>query len=279
MPLKPLPTFTGSLSFARLRYLLVLILTFSSCQDVPITDRNQVILLPQYYVQDMSFSSYDKFLSKNEEKLLDSSHARAEKVKALGQDIVSATEDFLANREESYRLDGFEWEFNVVADSQVNAWCMSGGKIVFYTGIMDIADGKSELAVVMGHEIAHAVARHGNERMTQKMAVQAVGMILSLFMAEQPAFVENVLLQAYGLGSKMGILAYSRVHESEADKMGLILMAKAGYNPEEAVDFWQRMAEEGGKKPPVFFSTHPSDKERIKELKTFMPKAEKYYKN
>jgi len=266
------------LSLPRVLALFIVFLSATSCQDVPITERNQLILLPSGYVQDMSFSSYDKFLTKNEHKLLDSSHERTKKLKEVGEDIVSATEEFLANKNESYRLDGFEWEFNVVADSQVNAWCMSGGKIVFYTGIMDVAQEKSELAVIMGHEVAHAVAKHGNERMTQKMAVQAVGMILSLFMSEQPAFIENLLLQAYGMGSKMGILAYSRAHESEADKLGLILMAKAGYNPAEAVDFWQSMAQQSDKNVPVFFSTHPSDKQRVQDLKDFMPRAKQYKK-
>ncbi len=263
-----------------LRNLCILLLLFVSaaCSEVPITERKQTSVLPESYVQDMSLSTYEQFLQKNQAKLLPDSQARAKKIENIGRNIAEATENYLANHNQSYRVEDFNWEFNVVADSQVNAWCLPGGKIVFYTGIMDVAKNKDELAVVMGHEIAHAVAKHGNERMSQKYAVQAVGIVLSLFLSEQPAFVENMLLKAFGVGSKMGILAYSRVHETEADKMGLVFMNKAGYDPRAAVDFWKRMADVGGEKPPVFFSTHPSDEQRIKTIQEFIPKIDTFYR-
>jgi predicted Zn-dependent protease len=155
---------------------------------------------------------------------------------------------------------------------------MPGGKVVFYTGILPICETNEGIAVVMGHEIAHAIARHGNERMSQQLAIQAGGVALTVLLDEKPAYAQNLFLASYGVGSQIGQLAFSRQHESEADKMGLIFMAMAGYDPREAVDFWQRMSEQsGGQQPPEFLSTHPSHETRISDLENFLPEALEYY--
>jgi predicted Zn-dependent protease len=147
-----------------------------------------------------------------------------------------------------------------------------------YTGILPVTQDEQSLAVVMGHEIAHAIARHGNERMSQGLAVQLGGVALSVALAEKSEQTQNIFMQSYGVGATLGILAYSRQHESEADKLGLVFMAMAKYNPEAAITFWERMAALGGAKPPQILSTHPSDQTRIQNLKAFMPEALKYYK-
>ncbi len=177
------------------------------------------------------------------------------------------------------RIDGFQWEFNLVDDDVPNAWCMPGGKVVVYTGLLPLTQNETGLAVVMGHEIAHAVARHGNERMSQELALQLGGVALSVAIEKKPEETKQLFYSAYGIGSELGIvLPYSRLHETEADKLGLIFMAMAGYNPEEAIPFWTRMSQSGGQKPPEILSTHPADETRIRNLKEFMPEAMKYYR-
>lgn len=150
--------------------------------------------------------------------------------------------------------------------------------MVVYTGILPVTADEASLAVVMGHEIAHAIARHGNERMSQGILFQAGGVALSVLLSEKPQLAQGLFLQSYGIGGELGILAFSRQHELEADKMGLIFMAMAGYNPQVAPQFWERMAAQGGAAPPELLSTHPSDDTRIRELTEFMPEALKYYK-
>lgn len=246
------------------------------CSKVPITGRRQVHMLPESQLMSMSLTQYQTFLSEN--KTLDNSQVQTRQVKEVGQKIAKQVEKFLEDNGQSKRIKGFEWEFNVVDDPTVNAWCMPGGKVVFYTGILPITKDANGLAVVMGHEIAHAVARHGNERMSQGLVVQAGGIGLSVALEQKPELTKGLLLQSYGIGSQLGMLKFSRTHESEADKMGLVFMAMAGYNPEAAVEFWQRMSEQGGQKPPEFLSTHPHDDTRIADIQEFMPEAMKYYK-
>lgn len=225
----------------------------------------------------MSFTAYKEFLDTN--NVLPASDSKVVMVRGIGNKIKNSVEKYLADNGESKRVEGFAWEFNVVQDNTVNAWCMPGGKVVVYTGILPVTQDETSLAVVMGHEIAHAVARHGNERMSQGLALQLGGIALSVAMSEKPAITQNIFLQSYGIGSQLGILAYGRNHETEADKLGLIFMAMAGYNPEASIGFWERMsASSGGQAPPEILSTHPSDATRIATLKEFMPQALKYYK-
>lgn len=223
----------------------------------------------------MSATEYDNFLSQNAP--LPDSDPQAQKIKKIGADIAAATEKYLNENGHKGLVDDFSWTFNVVDDPTLNAWCMPGGRVVFYTGILPVLANDNGIAAVMGHEVAHAVARHGNERMSQQLAIQGAGMSLSTVLQEQPELTHDLALQAFGMGSQFGILGYSRKHESEADKMGIIFMAIAGYDPRESVKVWERMAEMGGEQPPEFMSTHPSHETRIDDLNAFMDEAMKYY--
>ena len=247
-----------------------------SCSKVPITGRKQLNILPESEMMSMSLTAYQDFLK--ESKVVPSTDKRAIMMKEVGGKIAAAAEKFLKSKGKSNRVKGFQWEFNLVDDPTVNAWCMSGGKVVFYTGILPITQDEKGLAVVMGHEIAHAIARHGNERMSQQLALQGGGMTLQVLLAQEPEMTQTLLLQSYGVAATLGSLKYSRTHETEADKMGLVFMAMAGYDPQAAPAFWGRMSANGGAKPPEFLSTHPHDDTRINDLNEFMPEALKYYK-
>lgn len=251
-------------------------LLFSGCQKNAITGRRSLNLVPESEMMTMSFTEYDKFLASS--VVLPETDKNVQMVKNIGTKIQKAVEKFYADKGLSSQLEGYQWSFNVVKnDTTVNAWCMPGGKVVVYTGILPVTQDEASLAVVMGHEIAHAVARHGNERMSQGMLVQLGGQALSAALQTKPQLTQQVFLQSFGIGSQLGLLKFSRTDESEADKMGLVFMAMAGYNPESALPFWERMSKSGGQKPPEFLSTHPSDETRIATLKEYMPEAKKYY--
>lgn len=245
------------------------------CAKVPISGRKQVNLLPESQMIGMALPAYNEFLQTS--NVVEATDREAKMVRDVGEKIAVAVEQYLKDNHQSKRVEGFEWEFNLVNDPMVNAWCMPGGKIVFYTGILPVCQDEAGLAVVMGHEIAHAVARHGNERMSQQLIVQAGGLTLAVLMNEKPQVAQDLFLSAYGISSQLGSLAFGRQHESESDKMGLVFMAMAGFNPEEAPKFWERMAAEGGQQPPEFLSTHPSHGRRISDLEQYMPEAMKYY--
>ncbi|CAN5485372.1 M48 family metallopeptidase [soil metagenome] len=248
-----------------------------ACHKVPITGRRQVSLIPESEMIGMSLTSYSEFLSKN--PAVSEADANARMVSKIGTDMQKAVETFMAEKGLSSRLEGYKWEFHLVNENTVNAWCMPGGKVVVYSGLLPVTQTEAALACVMGHEIAHAVARHGNERMSQGLLVQAGGVALSVALSQRPEATQNLFLQSYGVSSQLGMLKYSRTHESEADKMGLVFMAIAGYDPTEAVAFWERMEKtSGGNKPPEILSTHPSDATRIADIKAFLPEAMKYYK-
>ncbi len=252
------------------------IVLMEACAKVPITGRRQMNLVNEGTLMGMATGEYQKFLGEN--KVLPASDPRSKMVSTIGRKIADAATKFLADHNASDRVANFEWEFNTVDDPTVNAWCMPGGKVVVYTGILPVTQNETALAVVMGHEIAHAIARHGNERMSQGLALQLGGVGLEVAMGQNPSQTENLLLQSFGIGSQLGMLAYSRKHESEADKMGLVFMAMAGYDPREAPKFWERMSAGGGAAPPEILSTHPSDATRMRDLEAFMNEALKYYK-
>lgn len=254
----------------------VLIAVICSCSKVPISGRKQLNLLPESQMIGMSMQAYGEFLTANPS--VTESNNQAQMVKRVGERIAKAVEKYLKQENQSKRVKGFDWEFKLVDDPTINAWCMPGGKVVVYTGIMEVTQSEAGLAVVMGHEIAHAIARHGNERMSQQIAIQGGGLTLSVLTSQQPDLTKNLFNQAYGIGSTLGSLAYSRKHESEADQLGLVFMAMAGYNPQEAPAFWKRMSQLGGAKPPEMLSTHPSDETRIKDIEEFMQVAMSYYK-
>ena len=248
----------------------------TSCSTVPLSGRQQLNLLPESQLVAMSLTSYNDFLRGNK---LSANRKQTETVKQVGNNIADAVEAFLNENGLSNRVAGYNWEFNLVEDDIPNAWCMPGGKVVVYSGILPITQTEAGLAVVMGHEIAHAIARHGNERMSQGLLIETGGLALATAIDEKPQETKALFMAAYGIGAQVGIsLPYSRSHETEADKLGLIFMAMAGYNPGEAVEFWKRMSQLGGQKPPEFLSTHPSDETRVQNLQAFLPEAMKYYK-
>ncbi|MDP2723626.1 MAG: M48 family metallopeptidase [Bacteroidales bacterium] len=255
---------------------VMLVLFLFSCSTVPLTGRKQLNMIPGDQIMSMSFQQYSDFLKQNPPVI---GTKDALMVKTVGRNIESAVEKYLADNKLSSLLDGYQWEFNLVNDKAINAWCMPGGKVVVYSGILPITRNETGLAVVMGHEIAHAIAEHGNERMSQELLRSAGSVGLEVALNDQPEETKNIWLMAYGAGTEVAaILPYSRLHESEADHLGLIFMAMAGYNPEESVAFWQRMSAAGnGQKPPEFLSTHPSDQTRIDNLNKWMPEAMKYY--
>ncbi len=263
------------------KHLIVALVTtsyiFISCSTVPLTGRSQLNMIPSSEMLTMSYQQYDLFLK---EAKLSTNQPAVEMVKRVGGNIQKAVEQYMADHNLSSRLNGYKWEFNLVEDEQVNAWCMPGGKVVVYTGILPVTQDEEGLAVVMGHEIAHAIAEHGNERMSQQLLQQVGAVGLMVAMKEEPAETQALWLSVYGVGTTVGImLPYSRTHESEADHLGLIFMAMAGYDPHAAPEFWKRMAagKQGGS-PPEFLSTHPSDQTRIDDITSWIPEAMKYYK-
>ncbi|MCB0793877.1 MAG: M48 family metallopeptidase [Flavobacteriales bacterium] len=264
------------MTFKHAFFVLCLSALMVACAKVPITGRKQMNLLAESEMMAMSVSAYQEFLGENAP--LRENDQRVQMVRGIGDRLAKAANEYLSSVGASDRVAGFQWEFNVVEDPAVNAWCMPGGKVVVYTGILPVTQDEAGLAVVMGHEIAHAIARHGNERMSQGMMVQMGGMALDVALSQNPGLTNDLFLQSYGLGSQLGMLAFSRKHETEADKMGLVFMAMAGYDPRNAPRFWERMSAGGGGAPPELLSTHPSDETRVRDLEHFMPEALKYYK-
>lgn len=258
---------------------LLVISSLTSCSRNAITGRNQLTLYSESEIQNMAAQEYQSFLTQS--KVVSTGASKdAEMVRRIGTRISNAvTQYYNANGLEK-ELAGYKWEYNLVDSKEVNAWCMPGGKIVVYTGLLPITQNEAALAVVMGHEIAHALAKHGNERMSQGMVQQLGGVALAVATANKPAQTQQLFMTAYGLGSNYGaILPFSRSNELEADKFGLIFSAMAGYNPQEAIPLWERMAAaSGGNKPPEFASTHPAEATRIERLKELMPEALKHYK-
>ena len=256
-------------------FMIMLLLVFS-CSEVPVTGRRQLSLVPNSQLFPLSYDQYDAVLKENK---LSNNTQYVTMVKRVGARISSAVEKYMAQKGLSSQLDGYKWEFNVIEDETVNAWCMPGGKVAFYTGIMPICEDEAGVAVVMGHEVAHAIANHGSERMSQGLVANGLLGGLQAAMGQNASLTNQILMQSVGMGAQVGMLKFSRTHESEADEMGLIFMAMAGYDPREAPKFWERMdAKAGGSRPPEFLSTHPHPDTRIADLKKWMPNALKYYK-
>ncbi len=250
-----------------------------SCSNNAITGRSQFKLLPESELQNMATGQYQQFLSTNR-VVSSSSNRDAEMVRRIGQRITRAVTQYYAEKGLSNQLDGYNWEYNLVDNKDANAWCMPGGKIVVYTGLLPITQNEAALAAVMGHEVTHAILNHGNERMSQGLLQQLGGVALSIALANKPQQTQQLFLGAYGAGSTVGILLpFSRKHELEADRYGLIWTAMAGYNPREAIALWERMEKaSNGQKPPEFLSTHPAEGRRIQQLEKYMPEALSYYK-
>lgn len=255
-----------------------LLTVLAGCTTVPITGRSQFNAVPDSLINSMALEEYTSFLKSPETKLSTDPEKNA-MVQRVGTRIADAVERYMTENYMSDQIAGFKWEFNTVESEEKNAWCMPGGKVVVYTGILEIAQDDAGLAVVVGHEIAHAIAKHGSERMTQGLMVTLGGVALDQAMKDQPSATRNIFLASYGVGATVGVmLPYSRTHEKEADRLGLIFMAMAGYDPEAAVGFWERMAElKDGPAMPEFLSTHPASETRIENIKNYMHEAKVYY--
>ena len=257
--------------------LLLGAILLTGCALNLLTGRKQLSLVKESDLQLMAVSEYKTFLSEN--KVLNSATNRnAATVDRVGARIANAITKYYDSKGKGSMLEGYSWEFNTVDSKEINAWCMPGGKVVVYTGLLPVTQNDAALAIVMGHEIAHSVAKHGNERMSQAMVQQMGGMALEVALAQKPQETKDLFMMTYGIGSEVGaMLPWSRQQETEADQYGLIFSAMAGYDPREAIAFWQRMSTAGGGSPPEFLSTHPSDETRLRKLNQFIPEALKYY--
>ena len=247
---------------------------FQACGSVPILGRKQLLLVPDQEVLTLSLQQYREFLH---DAPVEKNTADANEVERVGRKIAAAVETFYRNNGYESEIKNFSWEFNLVKSKDVNAFCMPGGKIVVYEGILPITQNDTGLAIVLGHEVAHAVAKHANERISQQMALQYGGSIAGGLLGNS-ASAQQIGSLVFGVGAQLGVmLPYSRKHEYEADELGMIFMAMAGYDPRAAEGFWIRMSQAGGNTGPEFMSTHPSDQNRIRKIRENMPEALKYY--
>ena len=253
---------------------LSMLLFLAACSSVPLTGRKQMLLVSDSEVLSSSLTQYSDYMKTATKSTSKNGSAMVTRV---GKKIAAATEQYLKNNGLESEIKNFSWEFNLVKDDQVNAFCMPGGKIVVYEGLMQLVDSDDELAVVVGHEVAHAVAKHSNERMSQQLMAQYGAQIIGQALSNKSAAVQQIGNSVYGLGAQYCVmLPFSRKHESEADYMGLVFMMMAGYNPEVAVNFWQKMSAGKSGATPEFMSTHPSDATRISDIQKYLPELEKY---
>ncbi|MDN3687353.1 M48 family metallopeptidase [Cyclobacterium jeungdonense] len=247
-----------------------------SCATVPFSGRRQLNLVSNAEVLPLSYDQYEKVLEESE---VITNSTEGKQVVNVGRKIAAAVEKYLEENGQSDMTEGFSWEFNLLKNEQVNAWCMPGGKVAFYTGILPICQDETGIAVVMGHEVAHAIANHARERMSQGMVANGLLGGIQAAMGENPTLTQTIFLQAIGFGGQVGMLKFSRDQELEADQLGLIFMAIAGYDPREAPAFWERMnAQAEGPRPPEFLSTHPGPERRIDQLNDQMNEAMEYYR-
>jgi predicted Zn-dependent protease len=247
----------------------------SACTTNAVTGRKQLSLISESSLQTEAVTQYRTFLSQNK-VVTDNNNRDAEMVRRVGSRIAAAITQYYKSKGLSKELDGYKWEFNLVDNKEVNAWCMPGGKVVVYTGLFTVAQNEAQLAIVLGHEITHAVAHHGQERISQALLAQGIGVGGSAVFGSSQA--GNIFNNIYGPAATVGVLLpNSRNQELEADHYGLIFAAMAGYNPQEAIPFWTKMANMGGAKPPAFLSTHPADAQRIQKIQGYMKEALSYY--
>ncbi len=256
-------------------------LAIAGCTTVPLTGRSRLSLVDDSQLQQQAAIGYAQLLSDPNTKVVAANSAETQRIKRIGANIAAAVTKYMNDNGFGDQIRNYKWEFNLIQSSEINAWCMPGGKVAVYTGILPITKDDAGLATVMGHEIAHAIAQHSAERASQMMAAQVGGAAVGVATGNKSETTQAVFNQLYGIGAQgLYILPNSRKQELEADKMGLSFMAMAGYNPQNAVAFWQRMAaaSKGSAKPPVFLSTHPTDESRIAQIQRDLPEAMKYYK-
>lgn len=257
---------------------LSVIIFLAACSTVPFTGRSQLSLVDDATLQQEAALSYQQFL-KDPKTTVVTSGSDAAMVQRVGSRISTAINKYFKDNGYGDKYN-FNWEFRLIQDPSINAWCMPGGKVAVFTGLLPVTKTEAALAAVVGHEIAHAIAQHSAERVSQMLLAQAGGAAVGVATANKSETTQAIINQIYGVGGQLTLLKYSRNQESEADRLGLIFMAMAGYDPNEAIGFWQRMsqAKEGGGAPPEFLSTHPSDATRINNIKKLIPEAMKYYK-
>ena len=242
-----------------------------ACSTNAFTGKKTLALVSNNQLFPQAFQQYGQFLSQNK---VVTGTADSRRVELVGNKIKVAAERWLTANGRAAVLQGYQWEYKLVDNKEVNAWCMPGGKIVFYTGILPITNDEATMAAVMGHEVAHALADHGVQRMSAGMLQQLGGVAVAVGTQNQSPEKQQIWMQAFGLGSQFGaMLPFSRSHETEADTIGLTLMAIAGYDPKNAVTVWQRMSAKNGQAPPEFMSTHPSNETRIAKITAQIPAA------
>lgn len=255
-------------------FLLVSVVLFGACSSVLITGRKQLLLVSDSEVLAMSAKSYKQFVDSVPPS---KDAANSALVRKVGANISSAVEKYLRENKLETEIQNLAWEFNLVKDTTVNAFCMPGGKVVFFDGILPLTQTEAGMAVVMGHEIAHAVAKHSNERLSQQLLLQYGAAITDVLLSNKSEITRVGINAIYGIGAQVGVLLpYSRKHEYEADRLGLIFMAMAGYHPNEAVEFWKRMTANNSGSVFEFMSTHPSDEKRIAKMLEVLPEAMQY---
>jgi predicted Zn-dependent protease len=255
---------------------LSLLLCLAACTTVPLTGRKQLSLIPAPAMISLSEQNYRQALSQGK---LSSNSRETARLRQVGNRLIQAVERYMKQEGLYRQIEGYEWEINLLESKEANAWCMEGGKIAFYSGILPLCPSDDAIAVVMSHEIAHAIARHGRERMSQLIITQMGGVAIDQALREKPVVTRQLAQTAYGAGSTIGVLLpFSRAHESEADEMGLHFMAMAGYNPDEAIRFWERMSQMSRSKTPAFLSTHPAPEDRIRQIKRLIPEVKAKYR-
>jgi len=255
--------------------LAIVFLFIASCSTVPITGRKRVNFVSDAQILPTSFEQYAGFLKEN---TISADAKMTNEVQSVGINISRAVDKFMRANNMVSEANNYRWEFNLIEDPTVNAWCMPGGKVVFYEGILPMCANTDGIAAVMGHEVAHAFAKHGQERMSTGTLLQLGGAAVAIGTANKDPKAKQIWNSAFGLGAQFGImLPFSRNHETEADKLGMVFMIMAGYQPKEAVNVWVRMSQRAssGQAPPEFMSTHPSNETRIKNLTAFLPEAVK----
>ena len=261
------------------KYFILSLCLFSSCSINKLTGKNQLSLVSDQEILHTSDSLYNDYLSKSK-VLKNKEDNNVEMVQRVGKKIVASVNKFYSDKNMQSLLNDYRWEYHLVEDAEMNAWCMPGGKIVVYTGILPMIKSEAELAIIMGHEVSHALLNHGKQRMSQAVLLNIGSLALSTAVENKTTKAKRNYELAYGIGTQIGLtLPFSRKHEFEADKFGLIWAAMSGYDPNEAIRLWERMNEENGGKIPDFLRTHPSELNRISALKNAMPEALKYYKN
>lgn len=250
---------------------LCVVFLFVQCTTVPITGRKRINIVSDSQVLPTSFAQYNTFLQENK---VSTNVEKSNQIKKIGKDISQAVDRFMRANNMVEEANSYKWEFNLIEDQTVNAWCMPGGKVVFYTGILPICANEDGIAAVMGHEVAHAFAKHGQERMSQGQLQQIGGLAVALGTSGKSAEAQQIWNTAFGVSSGLGMLKFSRTHEQEADRLGLVFMIMAGYNGTEAAEVWVRMNQKsGGSSQPVILRTHPTNASRIQDLKAYLPEA------